>query len=278
MHILVLHNPFAGSYDPAILQRLGGALEARGHSVRNLDCRTFDPATASSWDLICIAGGDGTVREVVASLPADAPPVAVYPLGTINLVAREAGYPADFAHFAERATSPAAHRLHHTGSVGALRFLCCLSVGPDSEAVARLSAPLKRRIGRLAYAVAAMRLLLRWPHPALVVTIDGGQWSCEAAYVFKGRYFAGPWTLAPRASLCEPGFEVLLIPRMRRRDFFRLCLYGLTGGRFADPQWIRRHGHDIEIGCDVSAPVQADGDIVGCLPVRIGPAAAVRMA
>jgi diacylglycerol kinase family enzyme len=47
------------------------------------------------FDLIVLAGGDGTVNAALPHLTSDAPPVAVLPLGTYNLIGRDLGTAAD---------------------------------------------------------------------------------------------------------------------------------------------------------------------------------------
>lgn len=271
MKIVIVYNRSAGSYSPDRVQRLSAALAARGHAILAGDCRDIDlHASLRDSDLLCIAGGDGTVRDLVAALPAEGvPPIAIYPMGTINLVAREAGFSADIERFADRISHPATDRLHYLGDVGGKPFLTCLSASPDSFAVAAMSPRIKRHFGRLAYLLAFLRSLLRWHRPQIRVTVDGPSHACEAAYVLKGRYYAGPWMLEPRADLRTGQFELLLLPRARRRDFLRLCLFAMVSRRFAHPDWIFLSATHFEIACDEQVPVQADGDIVTQLPVRI---------
>ena len=84
---------------------LGRTLVAQGHDVTVHYSGTFVFASdAPDADLICICGGDGTVRVVLEQQGdlSPLPALAIYPLGMINLLARELGYPKQPADFARR--------------------------------------------------------------------------------------------------------------------------------------------------------------------------------
>lgn len=272
LRVALVCNPKAGSYSPAKLERLQRAFEGRQYLVHRYDGMSFKiDRLTSPIDLICIAGGDGTVRTTIGNNQSSEhpPPYCVFPMGTINLVAREAGYRPDIAKFCADSVVRTGDRTHVAGRVGNEVFLCCASIGPDSHAVARLSPRLKDRLGRFAYVVAMLKLGWSWPRPSLNLEIDGARHSAEAVFVLKGRYYAGPWVLDNQASLTKDCFRVLLLPQARRRDFLRLALFAIFGSIFADPRWTRLDASVVDISSPVDLPIQADGDIVAMTPARI---------
>lgn len=270
--VQLFFNPFAGSSSRRRLQRLVDALESRGAEVRQTPCYQDVPEIDPQATHVCIAGGDGTVRHVGMTLVRGRHglPVAIFPAGTVNLLAREAALPADPAGFAQALLGGAEHRPHYPVRLGETMFFACASIGPDSAAVAALSEPLKRRIGRLAYVVAFIRQLWKWPRPALHLTAPGREIDCEAAYIAKGRYFAGPWSFAPAARVSEAAIHVVALRTARRRDFLRFALAMLTGRDLA-----RLHGvesftcRELAIDCAADVPMQADGDIIARGPAQL---------
>jgi diacylglycerol kinase family enzyme len=222
-----------------------------------------------------VAGGDGTLRMVVGKQadPAKLPPIAVYPVGTINLVARELGYPASPTGFMRRIESG-----HETRSplamLGDQPFIACLSVGIDALAVASLSEGLKARIGRLAYVEAITRLMAKWPRHRLTVRTSEGEFEAEALFVLRGRFYAGPWTLHPEAHLGHGALRVLALPTARRRDVASLALRALAGMKAPHRGWRYLEADWLEVTSAEPVPVQADGDPVGTLPVRVAMSAA----
>lgn len=265
-------NPKAGGASRGRLRALTAAFEGAGARVILAHDQGSDPRIAQDATHVVAFGGDGTLRHVAAAAGRAGRPLrlAIYPAGTVNLIARECGYARDPAAFARRVLRDAPPRLHHHALIGETPLFGCASVGPDARAVAALSPRLKRRIGRAAYAVAFLTVLIRWRRPRLRLVHDGGELACEAAYVAKGRFFAGPWSFAPEAALDQPLLHVFALARATRRDYLRF-LWRLWRGQDSAglPGAIRFACTDLTLTGDDDTPLQADGDIVGTLPARL---------
>lgn len=220
---------------------------------------------------IVVVGGDGTLRHVAAALWASGRllPMSIFPTGTVNLLAREYGYRHDPISFAGRILHHRAPRLQRIARIGETMMFTCASVGPDADAVAGVSPRLKQAIGRAAYGVAFLKTLFHWPRRPLSIRADGEAIACEAVYIAKGRYYAGPWSFAPGAAADDPFLHVVALRRARRRDFLRF-LWALL--RHDD---LTRDTNLIRFSCatltieGTDEPLQADGDIVAQLPVQI---------
>lgn len=271
LSIVLAYNPASGRFRPGALARLRDALERAGHRVTCENSRALRLDRAEPVDLVCAYGGDGTVRTVVGENgeAASAAKFCVFPAGTINLIAREAGYPDTPASFARMIAERKDTRPHRYGHIGQEAFLCCASVGPDAAVVARVSERLKARIGRLAYGVAALAQWRRWPRQRFAFTVDGQSFTGEAMFVCKGRYYAGPWVIDEAARLESDAFRVLIMPRARRRDFLRLALSAMIHPALGSRGWHRLSAQMITVESDTPAPVQADGDIVAQTPATI---------
>jgi diacylglycerol kinase (ATP) len=272
----IAYNPKSGSYNKARMDQLNAEFTKAGFEVCFKDSYSPDlMATAKQSAHLCVVGGDGTLRDVIACLAASddeagaIPPISMYPGGTINLVAREANYSRNIPQFVRYICGAASTRRHFYGALGNQPILVCASVGPDSIAVDSVSEALKSRIGRFAYAAALSKLLLNWPRHPLTVTADGEAFACEAAFVLKGRYFAGPWQLSRDADVMKPEFQLLLLPRARRRDYARLMLSAMISPNLAAKEWVYIRAKNIDIDGQKPLPVQVDGDIIARLPVQI---------
>jgi diacylglycerol kinase family enzyme len=271
--VQLFYNRTSGGHCPRRLEALRGGFEARGARVILSECGPgLAIELAGEASHVCAVGGDGTLRHVALAVArcGRALPVSFYPAGTVNLLHRERPC----------ATDPEGHALRllgedkgcglHPATLNDTCFLACASVGPDSRAVAEVSLRLKARIGKLAYAVAFVRLLLDWRRTPIRLAWDGGETVCEAFYVAKGRYFAGPWSFAPKASVAEPSLHVVALATARRRDFARFAL-ALSRGRPVEelPGVTSFECTGLRAEADEPLPVQADGDPVATLPVRI---------
>ncbi|HYG46720.1 MAG TPA: diacylglycerol kinase family protein [Allosphingosinicella sp.] len=271
--VQLFYNRTSGGHCPRRLAALRAGFEARGAAVILSEC---GPGHAieigSDASHVCVVGGDGTARHVALALArcGRALPFSVYPAGTVNLLHRERLFPLEPASHALRLLGEDKGALLHPASLNDTVFLACASVGPDSRAVAEVSLPLKARLGKVAYAWAFARNLFDWRRVPIRLTWDGGTLACEAVYVAKGRYFAGPWSFAPAASSAEPLLHVVALATARRRDFARFA-FALLRGRPVDdlPGVTAFSCTALTAEADEPLPVQADGDLICTLPASI---------
>jgi len=226
-------------------------------------------------------GGDGTANEVANGV---GPGVlmGVLPAGASSVFARHLGFPRDIV--AAGGMMADAIRNERTKPVGLgvadeRRFTFAAGLGLDAEATAAVDRLREERVerdrpGDLKVVQAALGVL-REEGFALHerMTIRTGRGSVHRAsyvavanqhpYTFFGRV---PVQMAPRADF-EHGLDVVFARELRRRDMWRLPVYGLLWPRHA------RHGsrrvgylHDLDdfvVACDVPTAVQIDGEYLG---------------
>lgn len=271
--VQLIYNPTAGRHCAKRLAALRLGFEAGGARVILSESAPGSPFSIhEEASHVCAIGGDGTVRHVAMALARCGRPLplSVYPGGTVNLLHREFASPADPSAYAARALSGETGSLHYAAEIDDTLFLACASAGPDSRAVAAVTPKLKRRLGKLAYAVTFLGVLVRWERPSIRLMHDSRETVCEAFYVAKGRFYAGPWSFAPEACRTAPSLHVVALERARRRDYLRF-LWALLRRRSIGrlPGIVAFDCTEMRAEADAPLPVQADGDIVAALPVRI---------
>ena len=109
--------------------------------------------------------------------------------------------------------------------------------------------------------------------PILCVRVDGADRRAAGLVAAKGRLYAGSNVIAPLADLSEPILDFLLLQHSGRLAVLRY-LGALLLGRIArrrDIVFLR--AREALVSGSGSAPMQADGEIVGRTPLRIGIAA-----
>jgi YegS/Rv2252/BmrU family lipid kinase len=274
---LIILNPAAGRSRSSRrrLERVVAALERRGCAVilrragpAEGDVERLAREAEADVDIIVAAGGDGTLNAVVNGMAAPPRAVALLPFGTANVLAREIGLPSAPERLADLiAAGPA--RLIWPGRVGDRLFLTTASSGFDAKIVAAVNPQLKRQAGRFAFAWAILVCLRRYRALELCVRVDGVDHSAATVIAAKGRFYAGPHVIAPRANLAEPMLDLVLFQRSGRLAVLRY-LGALLLGRLPRRQDITMlRAKAAFVSAAEAVPVQADGEIVARLPVEI---------
>lgn len=273
--VLLVFNPAAGRGR----KRLGEILrrlESHGCAVTLRE--TAGPGDAAQivrtagegYDVIAIAGGDGTINEAANGLAdlANPPALAIIPFGTANVLAWEIGLGIDAARTA-RTIAEGQPLEVHTGLINGRRFLLMAGVGFDAAVVASVDTHMKRLFGKGAYVWRMLAEMFHYRYPTFTVTVDGVVYRAASAVVAKGHFYGGQFICAPAASLAEPSFEVCLFLRGGSWHVLRYSL-ALALGRLDKLATFRIvRGYEVTIDGPAGAPVQADGDLASALPATI---------
>lgn len=272
MKVKLIANPVAGGDARSKIDRAVIWLQAAGATVdltltqkRGDAMQAAAAAKQAGFDRIIAAGGDGTLNEVINGLTPSAIPLAFIPFGTTNVFALEVGIPFDV----EQACAVALRgqpRPVCLGLAGDTRFLLMAGIGFDAEVVGGVSLDLKRRVGKLAYLVSALRVLLRPIADAIeIVDEQGRRYQGTSAIIGNGRYYGGRFSITPEASLQEDTLEVCLFRRRGRLGFLCNMIKVALGRPLAEREAWRFKGRKLTVS-GAKAAVQLDGDYYGCLP------------
>jgi diacylglycerol kinase family enzyme len=160
---LIIFNPAAGWRRR---QRLAPVLAQLGeHGCAFVVRETQAPGDAErfaaevdpeAFDLVVVAGGDGTVNETINGLARSGLPLALIPLGTANVLAAEIGLGPDPAAVA-RCVALGQPRPIALGAAAGRRFILMAGAGFDAHVVAGVSVPMKRWLGKGAYVLSTLR-------------------------------------------------------------------------------------------------------------------------
>lgn len=192
-------------------------------------------AVANGAGVVFSCGGDGTVLECLAALAGTDAALAVIPLGTSNLLARNLGIPTD-PQAAVAVVTDGDRRRIDIGRVqepdGEERcFAVAAGMGFDAAMVEEAPAWIKGRLGWVAYLVSSLSHL-RDPAFEVDLVCDGvrtGPRAVRSVLVANvGRLPAG-LTLAPDAVPDDGLLDVVVLAPRRLRDWLFLAV-GLARG------------------------------------------------
>jgi diacylglycerol kinase family enzyme len=222
MRVVVVLNTAAGSLIGAddAEAAIADAFAAQGAEVtfepdggRDLNDR-MDAAVAHGADAVVVGGGDGTIACAVQRLAGTGVTLAVLPLGTANLFARDLGMPLDDIAAAVDAIAGGSVRDIDVGEVNGHVFVCNSMLGLAS----RLAKRRERFRGSVrlrdwwAFLVSAWRGLVRYPALRLELEENGRKrvLRTRALTVVGGDFEEGFGRMFSRSSL-DDGRLVLYV-------------------------------------------------------------------
>jgi YegS/Rv2252/BmrU family lipid kinase len=279
--IVLISNPAAKGASGKKIARASYYLQAKGFQVDVLFTGKKGDAEELARDaikqapaLIVAAGGDGTFNEVANGIAGSGIPMAILPLGTSNVLAKELRIPEDVEGALEVVVNGAV-RLVSLGKIDINRhsfplsryFILMAGIGFDGEAVLRVSGMVKKISGKGSYIYSGIKTLLHHDTPELTLTIDGRTYSGYSAIIGNAAKYGGNFSITPDAKVTDPVLYACLFKGKRRLDYLRY-VYGVVTGSlltYADVQYLKANRVEIT----GKAHIQIDGDYFGMTPANI---------
>ncbi|MDP9474389.1 MAG: diacylglycerol kinase family lipid kinase [Actinomycetota bacterium] len=282
--VRVIHNPTSGggAWDGEALLR--AALKDR--KVEWIRTEHLGEARGAARDLreglLVVAGGDGTVNEVVHGLGLAGFPervtLALLPAGTGNDLARTLAVPINPEEAVDlmragrtRVLDAARVRSVDVGE----RFFVNVAVGGVGEKVSEAAddASFKGRWGELAYSRAFFEVARSFNAPDVRLVVDGEERRVRALNVAVGncRYAGGGWPAAPRANPEDGLLDLVVVEETGLPGLIELGWKALAGADYLRGEGIffaRGRSIRVETVPPGGFGFNADGEIVGRGPVE----------
>jgi diacylglycerol kinase (ATP) len=259
MLIALVANPRSGGGTRS--EDLAGRLRSLGAEVR---IWPVEEAGQAVGERIVAAGGDGTVGLCADRAGELGVPLAVVPAGTANDFVRAHGLPPDVDGALRLAVEGMRTLRVELGRIeGGPPFVNVVNAGLAPVA-ARRAAPLKRRLGSLAYTVGALRAALTAPPLECRIWVDGrNAFSGRAWQVIVSATGAfGGGSEVGAADPVDGDLDVTVLPAGRRLGLIRRA-YGLRRGHIADQRGVRHmRGRTVDLRLPPRAEVNVDGEVL----------------
>ncbi len=248
----------AQGWEVVVRQKLHG-----GHATE-----LAQQAVREGYHVVVDCGGDGTLSEIVDGVVGTGIAVGVLPGGTANVWAAELGVSRRLRVAAMQLAGAQRHwvdvgRVTVNGRHGQ-HFLLMAGLGLDGAVMARVSKPLKNRIGTLAVGVAAVQALPAARSVPVRVEVDGVHWQGRVTQIVVGntRRYGGFARITGGALIDDGLLDICLItawgPGGAARQLASLVMRGSPDAASAETY----RGATIVIHAPVILPLQVDGGAV----------------
>lgn len=287
MNALLIYNPGAGGgrlrYSvSAINEALGPWIGETLITQRAGDAEAAaqNAATNPEIDAVFVAGGDGTINEVVNGLMSGSDgarpslPLLVIPLGTQNVLAHELRIPDSDLESLIHLVRAGKTRVIDVGRIEDRYFSLMAGFGFDAAVVRDVALPVKDLIGPAAYALAALRALANYHSAAVRLHLDGEEVSSEAFLVIVANassYAYRQWKMTPFASVDDGWLDICVFERapLDRVGFVTQIMAMMARRHLRDPRVRYYRARRVEIASDPPIQGQIDGDMFRKTPVAI---------
>jgi YegS/Rv2252/BmrU family lipid kinase len=271
---LVIANPIAGSgRGERAAREIAEGLRARGgevelHLTRGRgDAVERVTAERANFDQLVSVGGDGTLREVLEGLDGERTPVAIYPLGTANVLSIDLALPRDVPGLLRVIERGRTQTLDVARVNGHLSFLVS-GVGLDARAVREVELARRGPISKSTYIGAMLRALRGYKAPELALEIDGERLDFPVGQVLISNivHYGGVFRLSSQRALDDGFWEVYLFRDARLHAMAAAGLRGffasLPGGSCE-----MRRARRVRVTSSEPVAYHVDGDFRGETPL-----------
>lgn len=225
---------------------------------------------ADKFDAVIVAGGDGTISEVVQGLAGKDKPIILLPTGTENLLAKELKISSNIDALIAAIKMGTEHDFD-LGKVNDKHFLLISGVGFDAQVLNHLIRYRTGNITHLTYFWPIWRTFWEYRFPPISVWVDGQQiFDNQPGLVFVSninRYAVG-LRICMHAR-CDDGLLDVCIYPCDHQWPLLVHAWRTTWRKHLDKTGaIYRQGKSIRIESTQTVPFQTDGDPAGYLPAH----------
>ena len=296
--LALIYNPASGQYSArrkAAVAKVLAVFREAGVEAEAMETKEAGEATlharqaiSAGCDAVLACGGDGTVHEILQSLVGTDVALGVIPLGTANALAANLGLigaPAKVARQLlqaqpERSSVGRIHYQDQAGNPDSRYFIVAAGIGADALVMSRMDAGLKRRLGYVLYMVECFRTWATSSFPLFEAALPanghgaGRVVDVSQLLAVRVRSFGGALrALAPGASLHNGNLSLLAFKTRSRVHYLKFLLAALAGRHTFNGavELVETPSIDCRArnGGSESLLVEADGEVLGSLPVRL---------
>lgn len=274
----IIYNPTAGREAfkkemASVLMRFEQAgYETSTHATTGANDATkaAEIAVERQFDLIIIAGGDGTINEVIRGIAEKAyrPQIGIIPAGTTNDFARALELPREIHKAVDIILEENNVKALDIGKVNGHIFVNIAGGGDLTELTYDVPSKLKAAIGQMAYYIKGIEKLPSLRPVTTVIEYDDEviEEDIMLFLIANTNSVGGFEKLAPDAAIDDGYFDLIILKKTNLAEFLRIASLGMRGNHIGDKNIIYKQAKRIKITPKEKMLLNIDGEYGGMLP------------
>ncbi len=275
---VIISNPTSGSHvrqthqmqeTITFLRNAGWKVELQVTVAPGDASRMTREAVDRHTRVVIVAGGDGTINEVIQELAGSETVLGVLPTGTANVWARDTNIPLDYAGAREVLVHGKTRQID-LGHVNGRYFLLMAGIGFDGEVTLAIEKKPIKRLGAVAYLLVGAWLGLGYESFRVYMTINGRLVKKHALQVVIGntQLYGGAIKYTWQAK-CDDGLLDVCV--LRKRTMLERLVVAVDFLLYREQrhQWVS-YAKCTSLNVRTRKPVaiQVDGEPFGYTPAR----------
>lgn len=216
-------------------------------------------------DLLIVCGGDGTIHDTLQDAIEAAVPMAIVPIGTANVLARELSIPRDPLAALQVLRTGRTRKLH-LGKADGRYFHLMAGVGLDGYLLRQVGPSLKRFLGVGAFWITGFLRFWSYSMPVFQVKIGEELHTATFAVISNSRLYGGHLRVTPQANVFDDTLDVCLFSARNHFRYLKYLWGSLRGKHLSYPDVVYRKTRELEVTGGPNVVVQLDGELAGTLP------------
>lgn len=228
----------------------------------------------AGFDLLIVAGGDGTLSQAAEGLIGTETTLGVLPFGTGNDLARALGIGPEF----DRALSALKNRNVVAIDAGRWRqgettghFINVAGTGFDAAVADRVNRGIRGLSGTAAYLAGVMSTLVGYRKSTFRLSVDGEAFEVRAMLVAiaNATSYGGGMLVSPKSDLTDGLLDLVIVGDVGRSEFLLNFPKVMKGAHLAHPKVRHLPFRQLKIESHPQVGVLVDGELLPAAPIEV---------
>ena len=226
-------------------------------------------ALEQEYDLLIVAGGDGTLNEVVNGIAEqpNRPKLGIIPMGTVNDFGRALHLPSNIMKAVDVIVNGHTTQVD-IGKMNSRYFINLAAGGKLTEVSYETPSKLKSIVGPFAYYIKGFEMLPQMKAVDIRIEYDDEIFQGEALLFLLGltNSMAGFEKLVPDAKLDDGYFTLIIIEKANLAELGHIMTLASRGEHTKHPKVIYKKAKSVSISSFANMQLNVDGEYGGKLP------------